>query len=63
MHQIHISFRMKNSTQVKYMEKINAELTIEAFNTLFETWKPRPKFEFINVNEIENKVIPHKLLY
>ena len=40
-----------------------ADRIIEAFNTLFETWKPRPKFEFINVNEIENKVIPHKLLY
>jgi len=40
-----------------------AKRVIDAFNKLFETWKPREKFEFINVNEIEKKVVPHKLLY
>ena len=36
---------------------------IEAFNELFSTWKPREKFEFINVNEVEDRIINHKLLY
>ena len=36
---------------------------IEAFDTLFSTWKPREKFEFINTNEVKDKVINHKLLY
>jgi len=36
---------------------------IEAFDTLFSTWKPREKFEFINTNEVKDRVINHKLLY
>ena len=40
-----------------------AKRVIDAFNKLFETWEPREKFEFINVNETEKKVVPHKLLY
>jgi len=36
---------------------------IEAFDTLFSTWKPREKFELINANEVKDRVINHKLLY
>jgi hypothetical protein len=36
---------------------------IEAFDELFETWKPRKKFELINTTKIKDKVINHKLLY
>jgi len=36
---------------------------IEVFNELFETWKPREKFEFINTSEVKDKVLNHKLLY
>jgi glycosyltransferase involved in cell wall biosynthesis len=36
---------------------------IEAFDELFTTWKPREKFEFIDVNETKDRVINHKLLY
>ena len=36
---------------------------IEAFDELFATWKPREKFEFIDVNEVKDRVINHKLLY
>jgi len=36
---------------------------IEAFDTLFATWKPREKFELINTNEVKDRVINHKLLY
>jgi glycosyltransferase involved in cell wall biosynthesis len=40
-----------------------ADRIIEAFDTLFKTWTPRKNYEFINVNKIEKKVVPHKLLY
>ena len=40
-----------------------ADRVIEAFDTLFKTWTPRKNYEFINANEIEKKVVPHKLLY
>jgi hypothetical protein len=30
---------------------------------LFDTWEPREKFELINVNEVEDRIINHKLLY
>jgi hypothetical protein len=36
---------------------------IEAFDTLFSTWKPREKFELINVNEVKDRIVTHKLLY
>ena len=32
-------------------------------NELFNTWKPREKYEFINTSEIKDKVVPHKLVY
>jgi len=39
------------------------ERVIEAFDELFKTWKPREKFEFINTNEVEDRVIKHELLF
>ena len=36
---------------------------IEAFETLFHTWKPREKYELINVNEVKDNAINHKLVY
>ena len=43
--------------------KIQGERVIDAFDELFKTWKPREKFEFINVNEVKDRVNTHKLLY
>jgi glycosyltransferase involved in cell wall biosynthesis len=40
-----------------------AERVIEAFDTLFETWKPREPYELINTNEVEDRIINHKLQY
>ena len=40
-----------------------AKRVIEAFDELFATWKPREKYELVNVNEVKDRVIPHKLLY
>ncbi len=36
---------------------------IEAFDELFATWKPREKYELINVSEVKDRVINHELLY
>ena len=36
---------------------------IKTLDKLFETWKPREKYEFINVNEVKDKTVPHKLVY
>jgi glycosyltransferase involved in cell wall biosynthesis len=36
---------------------------IKILDKLFKTWKPREKYEFINTNEVKDKVVPHKLVY
>ena len=36
---------------------------ISILDTLFKTWKPREKYEFINTDEVKDKVVPHKLVY
>ena len=36
---------------------------IETLDKLFKTWKPREKYELINANEAQEKVVPHKLVY
>jgi glycosyltransferase involved in cell wall biosynthesis len=36
---------------------------IEALDELFETWKPRTKYEFINVFEVEDPQLNHQLIY
>jgi glycosyltransferase involved in cell wall biosynthesis len=43
-------------------EKMGARV-IEALDELFATWKPREKYELINANQVEKKVVPHKLVY
>jgi hypothetical protein len=43
--------------------KKQGERVIEAFDTLFETWKPREKYELINANEVEDRIVNHELLY
>jgi len=30
---------------------------------LFQTWTPKPHFEIINVNKVQEDKLPHKLLY
>jgi glycosyltransferase involved in cell wall biosynthesis len=36
---------------------------IKTLDKLFKTWKPREKYEFVNANETQDKVVPHKLVY
>jgi len=51
------------SREAGFIGEIQGERVIEAFDTLFKTWKPREKYELINTNKIKDRVIPHKLLY
>jgi len=50
-------------SEAGFTSEHQSERVIEAFTTLFNTWEPREKFEFINVNKVDKKVVPHKLLY
>ena len=43
--------------------EMQGKRVIEAFTTLFNTWKPREKYELINCNEVKSNVINHKILY
>jgi len=36
---------------------------IKTLDKLFKTWKPREKYELLNANETQEKVVPHKLVY
>ena len=46
-----------------FTSPLQGQRVIEAFDTLFKTWKPREKYELINVNKVKDKVINHNLLY
>jgi len=50
-------------TEAGFTGEMQGKRVIEAFTTLFNTWKPREKFELINTNEVKPNVINHKLLY
>ena len=43
--------------------KIMGERVINALDQLFNTWIPREKFEFINVNDVKEDELNHELLY
>jgi glycosyltransferase involved in cell wall biosynthesis len=51
------------SDEAGFTGEYQGKRIIEAFDTLFSTWKPREKFELIDVNEVKDRVINHKLLY
>ncbi len=36
---------------------------MEAFNTLFNTWKPREKYDITNATEYKGHHLKHKIYY
>ena len=46
-----------------FTSKHQANRVIEAFNELFDTWKPREKYEIINTNKYKGKFLKHKTIY
>jgi glycosyltransferase involved in cell wall biosynthesis len=51
------------SDEAGFTSTHQAERVINAFTTLFDTWKPREKYELINVNEYSDRTLKHNLLY
>jgi glycosyltransferase involved in cell wall biosynthesis len=51
------------SDEAGFTSTQQAEKVINAFTTLFDTWKPREKYELINVNEYSDRTLKHSLLY
>tara|TARA_B100000767_G_scaffold222997_1_gene211785 strand:+ start:1018 stop:2457 length:1440 start_codon:yes stop_codon:yes gene_type:complete len=51
------------SDEAGFTSPHQAQRVIEAFNELFNTWKPREKYELINTNEYKGKFLNHKIIY
>jgi glycosyltransferase involved in cell wall biosynthesis len=51
------------SDEAGFTAKNMGKKVIETLDKLFKTWKPREKYELINANETQEKVVPHKLVY
>ena len=51
------------SEEAGFNSKHQAEKVIDALDTLFDTWKPREKYEIINTNDYKGKFLNHKIIY
>jgi glycosyltransferase involved in cell wall biosynthesis len=51
------------SDEAGFTSQHQAYRVIEAFKELFNTWKPREKYEILNANEYKGKFLPHKIYY
>jgi len=51
------------SKEAGFNSQHQAERVIEALDTLFNTWKPREKYEVINTNNYKGKFLNHKIIY
>ena len=51
------------SEEAGFTSKHQANRFIKATDQLFNTWKPREKYELVNANEYNKPVLNHKLIY
>ena len=51
------------SDEAGFTSKHQAKRVINAIDELFETWKPREKYELINANEYNGRFLNHKIIY
>jgi glycosyltransferase involved in cell wall biosynthesis len=51
------------SDEAGFTSTQQAEKVINSFDLLFTSWKPREKYELINVNEYPDRTLKHSLLY
>ena len=51
------------SEEAGFTGELMGNRVIDTLDTLFDTWTPREKFEFINANEFKEDVIEHELIY
>jgi hypothetical protein len=51
------------SDEAGFTSKHQANRVMEAFTELFETWKPREKYEIINATEFNGRHLKHEIIY
>ena len=51
------------SDEAGFTSEHQANRVMEAFTELFETWKPREKYEVVNANEYKGKFLKHNIIY
>jgi glycosyltransferase involved in cell wall biosynthesis len=51
------------SNEAGFTSKHQANRVMEAFDELFNTWKPREKYELINATEFKGNFLKHKIYY
>ncbi len=51
------------SDEAGFTSEHQGNRVIEAFKELFDTWKPREKYELVNANNYKGKFLNHKILY
>ena len=51
------------SDEAGFTSKHQTERVINVIDELFDTWKPRVKYEVINANEYKGKFLNHKIIY
>ena len=56
-------YKWATSEEAGFTGQQMSQRVIKNMELLFDTWTPRTHFEFINVNEVKESKLPHKLLY
>tara|TARA_R100000742_G_C4279642_1_gene104915 strand:+ start:1155 stop:2597 length:1443 start_codon:yes stop_codon:yes gene_type:complete len=51
------------SNEAGFTSEQQGNKVMEVFNELFDTWKPREKYELVNTNEYKGKFLNHKIIY
>jgi hypothetical protein len=51
------------SDEAGFTAERQGERVMEAFTELFNTWKPREKYEIVNATEYKGKFLNHKIVY
>ena len=51
------------SDEAGFTSKHQGRRFIKSLNELFDTWKPKEKYEIINTTEYKGKFLNHKLIY
>jgi glycosyltransferase involved in cell wall biosynthesis len=51
------------SDEAGFTSKHQADRIIEALDVLFDTWKPREKYEVLNVTEYNGRTLNHEIIY
>jgi glycosyltransferase involved in cell wall biosynthesis len=56
-------YKWATSDEAGFTSRHQAERFISYIDKLFNTWKPREKYELINANEFKKPALNHKLIY